>query len=85
MLVHQFRIAGEPASMLLDGAYGGALQPFDTLVLPGFGGTIYHVTVKAMNTQNASATVEIGSGRGPALPRFGIEGMRLNERIHPNP
>ncbi len=85
VLVHQFRMAGAPASTLINGAYGGPLQPGDTLVVPGFGGTVYHVTVKTIDIPDGSATVVIGSGRGPALPKFGIIGMRVSESMHVKP
>jgi M6 family metalloprotease-like protein len=83
VLVHQFRFA-EPVSTLINGAYGGALQPFNTVVLPGFGGLNYHVTVLAIDIFDASATVEIGSGRGPAQRKFAAERM-FEGRAHANP
>ena len=63
-MVHAYRPAGPPASRLINGAFGGALQPCNTLVVPGFGGSTYHVTVENFDVQDGSATVSIGGGRG---------------------
>ena len=64
VLVHAFSPAGLPASRLLNGAFAGALQPCNTMVLSGVGGTTYHVTVESFDIADGSANVSIGSGRG---------------------
>lgn len=71
VLVHQFRPAGAPASTLINGAFAGALQPCNTLVLVGFGGVPFHITVKSFDIADGSATVSIGFGRGEFAPCFG--------------
>ena len=63
VLVHQFRAAGAPASTLINGAFSGALQPGNTLVLTSMG-VPFHVTVLKFDTADGSATVSIGFGRG---------------------
>lgn len=64
VFVHQYRPAGEPASTLINGAFAGALQPCNTLVLVGLGGATFYVTVKSFDIADGSATVSIGRGRG---------------------
>ena len=64
VLVHVYRPAGAPASQLINGAFAAALQPCNTLVVPGFGGTVYHVTVESFDVPDGAAQVSIGSGRG---------------------
>jgi hypothetical protein len=71
VLVHQFRAAGAPASRLINGAFAGALQPFDTMILTGVGGVTFHVRVLKFDTANGSATVSIGFGRGIFVPKPG--------------
>lgn len=71
VLVHQYRGPTLPSSTLINGAFGGALQESNTVVLPGFGGLTYHVTVQSIDIADASAVVEIGTGRGPFLRNFG--------------
>jgi hypothetical protein len=61
VIVHQYRPVGFPASTLITGPFGGAMQECDTLVL---GNGARYVTVKAINTAEATATVAIGFGRG---------------------
>jgi len=68
VFVHQYRLAGAPTSTLINGAFSGALQPCNTLVLSGFGGTVYHVTVESFDVADGAAQVSIGSGRGKYLP-----------------
>ncbi len=63
VLVHQFRPAGDPASTLINGAFAGALQPCDTLVLSGLAGT-FHVSVTSFDIADGSAAVSMGFGRG---------------------
>jgi hypothetical protein len=67
VLVHQFRLAGAPTSTLINGAYGGALQPCNTMVLRALGGGTFHVTVASLDTTAGEATILIGPGRGRAL------------------
>lgn len=64
VLVHEYRPAGAPASKLINGAVAGALQPCNTLVVAGFGGLTYHVTVENFDIPDGSATISIGGGRG---------------------
>ena len=64
VLVHAYRPAGVPTSKLINGRFAGALQPCNTLILPGFGGLTYHVTVESFDIPDGSATVSVGSGRG---------------------
>ncbi len=64
VFVHRFRAAGAPASTLVNGAFAGALQPCNTLVLVGLDGLTFHVTVKKFDIADGSATVSIGTGRG---------------------
>ena len=68
VLVHEYRPAGQPTSKLINGAFAGAMQPCNTMVLNGFGGTTYHVSVESFDIQDGSATVSIGSGRGRFRP-----------------
>jgi hypothetical protein len=70
VLVHQFRLAGVPASTLVNGAFGGVLQPGNTLVLTGFGGVTFHVTVNSFDLADGSANVSIGFGRGRFAPHL---------------
>ena len=65
VLVHQYREQGAPASTLVEGATEGALQPGNTLVLPG--PRVVHVTVRRLNPADGSATVSIGFGPNPAV------------------
>jgi hypothetical protein len=78
VLVHQFRLAGAPTSTLISGAFGGALTPCNTIVLPGFGGTTFHVSVESFDTANGTATVSVGTGRGKRL-------LCLSDRIQALP
>ncbi|HMH02534.1 MAG TPA: hypothetical protein VK555_14040, partial [Terriglobales bacterium] len=71
VLVHQFRLAGAPASTLINGAFAGALQPCSSLVLVGFGGVTFHIRVKSFDIADGSATVSIGFGREKFVPCFG--------------
>jgi hypothetical protein len=64
VLLHQFRLTGAPASTLINGAFAGALQPCNTVVLTGFGGVVFHVAVTNFDLPDGSATVSIGFGRG---------------------
>lgn len=64
VLVHQFRAAGDPAATLIETADAGAILPGKTVVLSSPLGAILHVTVKSIDTINATATVSIGPGRG---------------------
>jgi hypothetical protein len=91
VLVHQFRAAGAPASTLINGAFAGALQPCNTLVLVGLGGGTFHVTVESFDIADGSATVSIGTGRGkfhlcssyvlnPAVPIHISPTKQSNER-----
>jgi hypothetical protein len=67
VLVHQYRAAGGPASTLILGAYGGALQPGNTLVVNGT--QAFHVSVESIDVNNALAVVSVGFGSGkPSLP-----------------
>ena len=70
VMVHQYRPAGAPVSKLLNGRFAAALQPCNTLVLPGFGGLVYHVTVNSFNIADGSAQVSVGGGRGKLAPCF---------------
>lgn len=76
VLVHQFRPAGAPASVLIEGAYASALQPGNTLVLSGLGGP-FHVTVKEINVADGSAAVAIGFGLGPRISF----GNRISDKV----
>ena len=67
VLVHAYRPAGAPTSNLINGAFGGALQPCNTLVVPGVNGLVYHVTVESFDIADGSAKVSVGSGRGPLI------------------
>jgi hypothetical protein len=67
VMVHQYRPVGAPTSTLVNGAFAGAMQPCDTLVL---GNGARYVTVKAFDTADGSATVAIGFGRGKFTPCF---------------
>jgi hypothetical protein len=67
VLVHQYRPVGSPGSTLINGAFAGALQTCNTLVL---GNGARHVTVQSMDTTDASATVSIGFGPGKFVPCF---------------
>jgi len=67
VLVHQYRPVGSPPSKLINGAFAGALQPCNTLVL---GNGARHVTVQGFDTQDGVATVSIGFGTGRAVPCF---------------
>ena len=80
ILVHQFRLAGAPASTLINGAFAGALQPCNSLILTGFGGVTFHITVKGFDTADGSATVSIGFGREVFAPCFRDT---LNNPTHP--
>ncbi len=66
VLVHEYRQYGAPASTLIEGVAEGAIQPGNTLVVPG--AKIFHVTVKSLNIADGSATVSIGFGANPAVP-----------------
>jgi hypothetical protein len=66
VLVHEYRQYGAPASTLIEGVTQGALQPGNTLVLPG--PRILHITVRSLNIADGSATVSIGFGANPAVP-----------------
>ena len=70
VLVHAYRPAGAPASQLINGAFAAALQPCNTLVVPGSGGTVYHVTVESFDVPDGAAQVSIGSGRGTFRPCY---------------
>ena len=67
VLVHQYRPVGGPVSTLVNGAFVGALQPCNTLVL---GNGARHVRVESFDTADGSATVSIGFGRGKFVPCF---------------
>jgi hypothetical protein len=67
ILVHQYRPVGAPTSTLVNGAFAGAMQPCDTMVL---GNGARYVTVKDFDTADGSATVAIGFGRGKSTPCF---------------
>lgn len=64
VFVHEYRPAGAPTSKLINGKFAGALQPCNTIVVPGSGGLVYHVTVENFDIPDGSATVSVGSGRG---------------------
>jgi hypothetical protein len=64
VLVHQFRAAGSPAATMIETADGGAILQGKTLVLTSPLVPDYHVTVKSIDTINATATVSIGPGIG---------------------
>ena len=66
VLVHQYREQGAPASTLIEGVTEGALQPGNTLLLPG--PRVVHITVRTLNPTDGSATVSIGFGSNPAIP-----------------
>jgi hypothetical protein len=87
VLVHQFRLAGAPASRLINGTVGAALQPCDKLILKGFGGVTFHVTVGGFDTADGSATVSIGFGPGKFLPCFRntVINTAVTRHIHSNP
>jgi hypothetical protein len=70
VLVHQFRLAGAPASTLINGAFAGALVPCNSMVLVGFGGVTFHIRVKSFDLADGSATVSIGFGREKFVPCF---------------
>ena len=55
---------------MINGAFAAALQPCNTLVVPGFGGTVYHVTVESFDVPDGAAQVSIGSGRGTYRPCY---------------
>jgi len=67
VLVHQYRPVGAPTSTLVNGAFNGAMQPCDTMVL---GNGARYITVKAFDTSDGSATVAIGFGRGKSMLCF---------------
>ena len=67
VLVHQYRPGGAPSSTLIDGAFSGALQPCDTIVL---GNGARYVHVSSFDTVDGSATVTVGAGRGKYFPCF---------------
>jgi hypothetical protein len=77
VLVHAYRPAGAPTSKLINGVFAGALQPCDTLVLPGSGGLKYHVTVESFDIRDGSANIEVGSGRGRFF-RCASDTLRIN-------
>jgi hypothetical protein len=79
--VHRFRPAGAPASVLIEGAYSGALQPGNTLVLSGLSGPFY-VTVREIKTADGSATISVGFGRGPALTFKDIINSKVTDHVH---
>lgn len=68
VLVHQYRPVGAPASTLMNGAFAGALQPCNTLVVFGIDRSTYHVRVNSFDIADGSATVSIGVGRGKYVP-----------------
>lgn len=74
VLVHQYRKTGDPLSRLILGAYQGALQPLDTMVVNG--GGLFHVRVLSFDTKNAIATIVVGPGTGPPLRHQ--EGIRIS-------
>jgi hypothetical protein len=74
--VHQFRVAGAPASVLVARAAQGALGPGDAVVLPSPAGGSFFVFVRGIDTANGSATVTMGFGRGPKVRAID----RINER-----
>jgi hypothetical protein len=80
VLVHQYRGPGQPASTLILGSYGGALSTGNTIVVTGDNGP-FHVTVDSIDTNNASATVTVGFGRGK--PDLRIQGIAKPPRIDP--
>lgn len=67
VLVHQYRPVGAPSSTLIDGAFSGALQPCDTLVL---GNGARNIHVSSFDTRDGSAIVTVGAGRGRYFPCF---------------
>jgi hypothetical protein len=68
VLVHQYLPLGAPTdSTLINGAFGGAMQPCDTMVLDN---GAHHVTVQRFNLTDGSATVSIGFGNGRTVPCF---------------
>ena len=67
VLVHKYRPVGAPASTLINGAFSGALQPCDTLILEN--GSRY-IHVSAFDTRDGSATIVVGAGRGKFFPCF---------------
>lgn len=67
VLVHQYRPVGSPSSTLIDGAFSGALQSCDTIVL---GNGARYVHVSSIDTADGSATVTVGAGRGKHTPCF---------------
>ncbi len=88
VFVHQYRPAGAPTSTLINGAFAGALQPCNTLVIPGAGGTVYHVTVESFDVADGAAQVSIGAGRGrymrcfqDYLERDRVQPTRSHERF----
>ena len=62
VLVHQY--GGAPVATLIETVNSGASEPGNTVVLTSPVGPVYHVTVKSIDTRNATATVSIGPGRG---------------------
>ncbi|HZI48387.1 MAG TPA: hypothetical protein VFD75_11375 [Pyrinomonadaceae bacterium] len=61
VLVHQYRPVGAPTSSLVNGAFTGAMQPCDTMVL---GNGARYISVKDFDTLDGTATVSIGFGSG---------------------
>jgi M6 family metalloprotease-like protein len=66
VLVHQYQFGGNSPAVLIETSDGGAIPPGKTLVLtsPVSPDDVYHVTVKSIDTLNATAIVSIGPGRG---------------------
>ena len=68
VMVHQYLPLGSPTdSTLINGAFGGAMQPCDTIVLDN---GAHHVTVQSFDLTDGSATVSIGFGTGRTVPCF---------------
>jgi len=62
VLVHRYRPDGPVASILVNGAVGGALTPCQTLIVRGRNGNI-HISVRAIDSALGTATVSLGWGR----------------------
>jgi hypothetical protein len=76
VFVHQYRLAGAPASMLIEGTHEGALVPGDAIVLSSSAGRFF-VYVRGIDPAGGTAMVTMGFGRGPAVRSTD----RINEKV----
>ncbi len=62
--------------------FGSALLETNNIVLPDAGGLTSHVTVKSIDITSASAVVDLGSGRGPITPKYGLTVKEAGNAFH---